>query len=84
MGTASGKVVYVSADTLKENSERGTEVYYRVHVKPDTSPVRTTTGRNLEIVPGMTAQVDIRTGHRSMMDVLLKPLRKTLTEFGER
>ena len=84
-GAASGKVVYVSADTLKENSERGTEVYYRVHVKPDTSPVRTTTGRNLEIVPGMTAQVDIRTGHRSMMDVLLKPLRKTVTEsFGER
>jgi adhesin transport system membrane fusion protein len=84
-GAAPGKVVYVSADTLKEESEKGTEVYYRVHVKPDGSPVRTTTGRNLEIVPGMTAQVDIRTGRRSMMDVLLKPLRKTLTEsFGER
>ena len=61
------------------------EVYYRVHVKPDSFPVRTTTGRSLAIVPGMTAQVDIRTGRRSMMDVLLKPLRKTLTEsFGER
>jgi adhesin transport system membrane fusion protein len=84
-GAAPGRVVYVSADTLKEASERGTEVYYRVHVKPDSSPVLTSAGRTLEIVPGMTAQVDIRTGRRSLMDVLLKPLRKTLDEsFGER
>jgi adhesin transport system membrane fusion protein len=84
-GAAPGKVTYVSADTLKEESEHGTEVYYRVHVKPDSSPVRTTSGRTFTIVPGMTAQVDIRTGRRSLMDVLLKPLRKTLSEsLGER
>jgi adhesin transport system membrane fusion protein len=84
-GAAPGRVIYVSADTLKEESEHGTQVYYRVHVKPDSSPVLTTTGRALEIVPGMTAQVDIRTGRRSLMDFLLKPLRKTLNEsFGER
>jgi adhesin transport system membrane fusion protein len=84
-GTVPGIVTYVSADTLKEQSEQGTQVYYRVHVKPDGFPVQTTTGRNLEIVPGMTAQVNIRTGRRSLMDVLLKPLRKTLNEsFGER
>ncbi len=84
-GSAPGKVIYVSADTLKDESARGTEVYYRVHVKPDSSPVRTTAGRVLEIVPGMTARVDIRTGRRSLMDVLLKPLRKTLDEsLGER
>jgi len=77
--------VYVSADTLKDESDQGTKVYYRVRIKPESSPVRTTTGRSLEIVPGMTAQVDIRTGHRSLMDVLLKPLRKTVMEsFGER
>jgi adhesin transport system membrane fusion protein len=84
-GAAPGTVTYVSADTLKEDTERGTEVYYRVHVKPDTSPVRTTNGRGLTIVPGMTAEVDIRTGERTLMDVLLKPLRKTLSEsLGER
>jgi adhesin transport system membrane fusion protein len=84
-GAAPGKVVYVSADTLKEKSEQGTMVYYRVHIKPDTFPVRTTTGQILEIVPGMTVNVDIRTGRRSLMNVLLKPLRKTLNEsFGER
>ncbi|MEQ8857875.1 MAG: HlyD family efflux transporter periplasmic adaptor subunit [Pseudomonadales bacterium] len=84
-GAAPGEVTYVSADTLKEESEHGTQVYYRVHVTPAGSPVRTTTGRELAIVPGMTVQVDIRTGRRSLMDVLLKPLRKTLSEsFGER
>lgn len=84
-GAAPGRVTYVSADTLKEETEQGTRVYYRVHVAPAGAPVRTTTGRTLDIVPGMTAQVDIRTGRRSLMDVLLKPLRRTLSEsFGER
>jgi adhesin transport system membrane fusion protein len=59
--------------------------YYRVRIVPNTLPVTTTTGRTLEIQPGMTAQVDIRTGERSLMDYLLKPLRKTVNEsFGER
>lgn len=84
-GAAPGTVTYVSADTLKEEHEEGTAVYYRVHVEPDGFPVETTAGRALQIVPGMTVQVDIRTGRRSLMDVLLKPLRKTLSEsFGER
>jgi membrane fusion protein, adhesin transport system len=84
-GAALGTVTYVSADTLKDTSQQGTSVYYRVHIKPAAHPVTTTAGRVLEIVPGMTADVDIRTGRRSLMDVLLKPLRKTLQEsFGER
>jgi len=84
-GAAPAKVTYVSADTLKEQSEQGTSVYYRAHLKPVGFPVRTTTGQVLKLVPGMTVQVDIRTGQRSLMDVLLKPLRKTLDQsFGER
>lgn len=83
-GSVEGTVSYVSADTLKEETSQGTEIYYRVHITADTSPVTTTTGRALEIFPGMTAQVDIRTGERSLMNFLLKPLRKTLTTaFGE-
>lgn len=83
-GAAPGIVTHVSADTLKEQGDQGTLVYYRVHVAPDGPPVRTSTGRTLEIAPGMTAQVDIRTGRRSLMSVLLRPLRKTLDEsFGE-
>lgn len=84
-GGAIGEVIYVSPDTLKEETSGREEIYYRVHVSMKSSPVTTTTGRELEILPGMTAQVDIRTGDRTVMDYLLKPLRKTLTEsLGER
>lgn len=84
-GSVQGKVVYVSADTLKEETARGKDIYYRVHVTPGATPVVSNTGRRLEIQPGMTAQVDIRTGDRTVMDYLLKPVRKTLTEsFGEK
>lgn len=96
-GALQGEVIYVSADTLKENTPRGEEIYYRVHVRlkshtEDLSDpqeegqfVRSTTGRQLDILPGMTSQLDIRTGDRTLMDFLLKPLRKTLSEsFQER
>lgn len=84
-GSVKGRVVYVSADTLKEDSARGEEIYYRVRVAPSSMPVTTTTGRQVQILPGMTAQLDIRTGDRTVMDYLLKPIRKTLSEsFGER
>lgn len=96
-GVVPGEVIYVSADTLKENTPRGEEIYYRVHVRlenqkenkvgdqVDGQLVRSTTGRQLDILPGMTAQLDIRTGERTVMDYLLKPLRKTLSEsFQER
>jgi adhesin transport system membrane fusion protein len=84
-GAVIGKVLYVSADTLKEEASGGEEIYYRVHVSPNTNPVQTTSGKSLDILPGMTAQVDIRTGDRTVMSYLLKPLRRTASEaFGER
>jgi adhesin transport system membrane fusion protein len=84
-GGVIGKVVYVSPDTLKEESNRGEEIYYRVHISTLTNPVTTTSGRQLAIQPGMTAQVDIKTSDRTVLNYLLKPLRKTLAEsFGER
>jgi len=96
-GALQGEVIYVSADTLKENTSHGEEIYYRVHVRLKSHAegqsdrqeegqfVRSTTGRQLDILPGMTSQLDIRTGDRTLMDFLLKPLRKTLSEsFQER
>jgi len=84
-GSVSGTVAYVSADTIKEEGKSGEVTYYRVHVSTSAKPVKTSTGRTLDILPGMTAQVDIRTGDRTVLEYLLKPLRKTLTEsLGER
>ncbi|TWX68667.1 HlyD family efflux transporter periplasmic adaptor subunit [Colwellia demingiae] len=84
-GGVIGEVVYVSADTLKEETGQGEEIYYRVHVSTKTNPVTTTSGKILDILPGMTAQIDIKTSDRTVLNYLLKPLRKTLAEsFGER
>lgn len=83
-GAVDGNVLYISADTLIEETRSGEQTYYRVHVET-ANPVVTRTGKTLEILPGITAQVDIRTGDRTVMDFLLKPVRKTLTEsLGER
>lgn len=83
-GALDGKVVYISADTLEEDTQQGKKNFYRVHVATDGATV-TRAGHHLDILPGMTAQVDIKTGTRTVMDYLLKPLRKTLTlAFGER
>lgn len=84
-GGVEAKVIYVSADTLKEESSQGEEIYYRVHVIPLQLPITTTIGRKVEMLPGMTAQVSIKTDKRTVMDYLLKPLRKTLSQaFGEK
>jgi adhesin transport system membrane fusion protein len=84
-GAVDGKVVYISADTIKEDTKTGVQTYYRVHVEIVAHPVVTRTGKTLDIMPGMTARVDIRTGDRTVLEYMLKPLRKTLTEsMGER
>lgn len=84
-GVVPGKVVYVSADSLKEETGRGSEIFYRVWISiKGSSATLTSTGKTIETLPGMTAQVDIRTGDRTVLEFLLKPLRKTLSEsFGE-
>jgi membrane fusion protein, adhesin transport system len=84
-GAVSGQVTYVSADTLKEETKTGEQTYYRVHVEIPGMSVMTRSGKKLDILPGMTAQVDIRTGDRTVLEYMLKPLRKTMAEsMGER
>lgn len=84
-GTVPGRVTLVSADSLRDETRNGeSATYYRVHVTIDNGAV-TRTGKRIEVIPGMTATVDIRTGERSLLDFLLKPLHKVATEaFGER
>lgn len=86
-GAVEGRVTLVGADSLRDESVRADTpqaTYYRVQVVTE-SPARTRTGRAIEVIPGMTATVDLRTGQRTLLDFLLKPVNKTLREaFGER
>lgn len=86
-GFVRGTVTYLSADTLREDTRSGEQVYYRVHVETESRSGQVTshTGRSLDVMPGMTASVDIRTGTRTVLSYLLKPLRRTVDEaFAER
>ena len=85
-GTMDGKVSYVSADTLQEETKAGLSTYYRVKVSIAEKDFKSgELVRGIEVRPGMTATVDIQTGKRSILAYLLKPITKTFTEaFGER
>lgn len=86
-GAVPGQVSYVSADSMREEGQRPDapgSTYYRVHVVT-ASPAATHTGRSLDVIPGMTTTIDIRTGRRTVLEFLLKPVIKTFSEaFGER
>lgn len=87
-GAVPGEVVYISPDTLVQRDARRGEVpYYRVHVQIDRDWLLQATGRASEIrlVAGMTCNVGVRTGKRTVAKYLAKPVIKTLDNaFGER
>src|SRR5690606_18245744 len=80
-GSGVGEVTYISADTLTEQTARGDVSFYRVHVQVDVSGMqKRRPGESIEMQPGMTATVEIKTGENTVLRYLLKPLTKTLSE----
>jgi HlyD family type I secretion membrane fusion protein len=84
-GIFHGKVKYISPDTLTEKTAQGDKQYFRVQIALDQTQLISKSGKKVEIAPGMSAQVDIITGNRSVLTYLSKPVTKTLSEsFHER
>lgn len=84
-GTASGKVIYISPDTLTEQSGNGEQVYYRVHILANTETMHERPHKDVVIQPGMTVSAEILTGKNTVLKFLAKPLIKTISgSFGER
>jgi membrane fusion protein, adhesin transport system len=69
-GGLDGVVEDISADTITD--DKG-ESFYRVRVRTDENALEKA-GESLPIIPGMTTQVDILTGEKTVMDYLLKPI----------
>jgi len=60
-------------------------IFYRVQVKVNSEQMPSTHHKSIEVTPGMTAQVEIRTGQMSVLSYLTKPLIKTVSSaFSER
>lgn len=75
-----GEVVYVSPDTLTEETQRGPQPYYRVHVKIGSKDFDGEKAQRMEVRPGMTAQVDLVVGQRSILSYLINPVSKVLSQ----
>ncbi|MDO9226588.1 MAG: HlyD family type I secretion periplasmic adaptor subunit [Pseudomonadota bacterium] len=84
-GSLQGAVSYISADTLNEETRAGDMAYYRVQVKTRDHNLSSRTNERIDIQPGMTATVEIKTGRQTVLRYLTKPITKTLDEsLGER
>jgi adhesin transport system membrane fusion protein len=84
-GSLEGKLTYISADTLNEDIKQGEQAYYRVQVKTESPRFNRRPNENLQLQPGMTATIEIKTGGNTVLKYLLKPVIKTLNEsLGER
>jgi len=65
-GGLEAKVIDVSPDVITD--QKG-EVYYRVRLRADTTGF----GEGKPVIPGMTAEVNIRSGEQSIMNYILGP-----------
>ena len=85
-GGLEGKVEYISPDALGDTEKGESGAYYRAVVAAERNNMRhpQLRGEPLPIIPGMTAQVEIRTGERSVLSYLLRPMLKSREALRER
>ena len=74
-GGLEGKIVEISADSIKDVDSKDNKSFYKVVVKTDKNYLEHN-GEKLIVIPGMVAQVDIITGKKTIMDFFLKPILK--------
>lgn len=72
-GGLAAKVVHISPDTIVD--EEGVS-YYQIRLQTESSSLGKPEDP-LPIIPGMTVQVDILTGKKTILAYLLKPILKT-------
>jgi len=82
-GALDGVVELISPDTLRDDRKSEEASYYRVLVRTTKSAL-SVGGRDLPIIPGMTATVEVRTGEKSVLDYLLKPVLRSREALRER
>lgn len=84
-GDFPAKLIFISADTLSEDLKQGEQPYYRARFRTLGRQFSGRPGVQIDILPGMTATVEIKTGRRSVLQYLTKPIVKTMSEsLGER
>lgn len=76
-GMLHGDLRYISPDTLSEQSPGGqAQSFYRVKVQLPRAQLLNPRARDIVLKPGMTVSTDIRTGTRSVLSYIAKPVVK--------
>ncbi len=89
-GGLDGVVTLISPDTLQDNRRPSElklnqdESYYRVIVKTGQNHLTDKLGKELPIIPGMVATVDIKTGEKTVFQYLVKPITRLKQALRER
>ncbi|MFM8463171.1 MAG: HlyD family efflux transporter periplasmic adaptor subunit [Burkholderiaceae bacterium] len=79
-GWLNGKVSYLSADTLTDDLKQGEPAYYRMQVQAEQKHLGRQAGAAIQLQPGMTVSVEVKTGKSTVLRYLAKPITKTLQE----
>jgi adhesin transport system membrane fusion protein len=82
-GGIPGVVTVISPDTIQDEVKRDV-YYYRVYVLTDRDHLTNKRGKIFPISPGMITTVDIRTGKKTVLDYLIKPLNRGREALRER
>lgn len=82
-GGLEGKVTYLSPDAINEGDKAPDGGYYRAIVTAERNNLKYK-GEALPVIPGMTASVEIKTGERSVLSYLLRPMLKSQEALRER
>jgi len=84
-GSLHAKVIFVSADTFKDERSRNPDgdPHYKVTLAVDRAAF-TERQKSLEIRPGMQADVELQTGGKTILTYLTKPLYKANEALRER
>ncbi|MBB5206476.1 adhesin transport system membrane fusion protein [Inhella inkyongensis] len=83
-GGLKGRVDYISPDAVGEPEKGADNMYYKVLVVSERNTLKKSQGKTLPLIPGMAAQVDIRTGERSVLSYLVRPMLKSREALRER
>jgi adhesin transport system membrane fusion protein len=76
-GGIAGKVSNITADSLVD--QKTGEPYYQVRVATEKSTLARD-GKTYSIIPGMICSVDIKTGRKTILTYLMKPINKAREE----
>ncbi|HID7854743.1 TPA: HlyD family type I secretion periplasmic adaptor subunit [Proteus mirabilis] len=89
-GGLEGVVTLVSPDTLHDQKRPSDlklnqdEAFYRVLVTTQSSHLTDKNGKELPVIPGMIASVDIKTGEKTVFQYLIKPITRMKQALQER